>query len=77
MYIVTYHLIPHSASAGETWMKSEVILSVECGTTELVHSTIALMRGPFEKLKMVEKRSPRMVSPSGIHKYTRMRKLVK
>ena len=61
----THHRIPHNVSEGDKWMKRDVILSRECGTTELVQSTIALRTGPFENPKMIGKRSPRMESPRG------------
>ncbi len=40
-------------------MKSDVILSVECGTSEFLHKTMALTRGPMAKLKQVVNNSPR------------------
>ena len=40
-------------------MKSDVILSVECGTSEFLHKMMALIRGPIAKLKQVVNNSPR------------------
>ena len=61
-------------------MKRDVILSAECGTSEFLHKTMALTRGPMAKLKQVVNNSPRMFSlmmKGGIQMYRRVRKLVK
>lgn len=56
---IAHHLIPQRAMTGEMCMKSEVILSVEWGTREFLHSNIPLRRGPNEKLKIPTNNAPR------------------
>lgn len=77
---ITCHLRPKSVRDGDTWMNKDVILSVEWGTREFLHITMAERTGPLAKAKQVANSFPLMAGPStcsGSQRYTRTRKLQK